>query len=181
MPDPMAFLSPRLTLPLALLAALPAPPSARAAPPLEIGGANQEREVDCGGRDVTVSGFGNRITLSGKCGAVIVGGARHVVALPSAASLDVSGEGNTVTVQGEVRGLLLVNGARERVEAGVGTGPEARVEVNGAETQLRLRLAGPTRVSLAGARHQLLWTAPPGVPAPQAEISGEGNVLRRGD
>ncbi|UFN49662.1 DUF3060 domain-containing protein [Roseomonas sp. OT10] len=170
----------RLTLPLALLAATVMAVPVRAAP-LEIGGAMQSREVDCGGRDVTISGMGNRITLSGECGHIIVGGARHVIALPSAASLDVSGEGNSVTVSGKLRGLLLVNGAQERVEAGIGTGPDARVEVNGAEARLRLRLAGPIRISLAGARHEVVWTAPPGVPVPQAEISGEGNVLRRGD
>jgi hypothetical protein len=102
-------------------------PMTALAQPLLIEGADSRREVDCGGRDVEITGFGHRVTGS----------------LP----------GNTEK--------------------------PATVEVTGEGSVLDLELNGPTRIVVAGARHKVLWSAAPGLPAPQRDIRGIGNVVER--
>nr|WP_282571833.1 DUF3060 domain-containing protein [Roseomonas acroporae] len=171
--------------------ALHAQPQAEPPEAIRIVGANARREVNCEGRDVDVAGTSHVVTLLGACGRVTVQGSRHQVRLGSAASLDVYGEGQQVQVQGQ-SGSLVVAGANHRVATGVGPGTTpgtssgspggpASVEVSGAGSVIHLRLSGPTRIEVAGARHRVFWTAPAGVPEPEGSNSGIDNTVRRGD
>lgn len=171
-----------LLLPLAAQAQSPGPaPSAPEAPPRasRVEGAGSDRQLRCEGQDVEVTGASHRVTLRGACGTVRVMGAEQRVALDSAARLEVSGARNQVVAGGTLGGLF-VEGQGHRVTGATPEGGATGVEVNGEGSELRLRLGGPTRLTLAGARQRVLWSAAPGVPAPEGDLSGIGHVVERG-
>lgn len=64
---------------------------------LEIDGAGRSHDGDCGGRDVRISGTGNKVKLTGECGHVTVEGTRNTVAVDTVAAISVSGVSNAVT------------------------------------------------------------------------------------
>lgn len=177
-----------LLLPLAARAQpAPGPGSGTAAPggtasvaamPLLVQGAGSERRLRCEGQDVEIAGAGHRVTLEGRCGTVRVMGAEQTVELDSAARLEVSGARNRVSASGTLGGLV-VQGQGHRISGTTPEGAPTEAEVVGEGSELRLRLGGPARLTLAGARHRVLWTAAEGVPAPQGDLSGIGHVVER--
>jgi hypothetical protein len=155
-------------------------PMTALAQPLLIEGADSRREVDCGGRDVEITGFGHRVTLTGQCGTVSLMGSNQIVTLASATRLVVTGAENSAKASGTLGGLL-VEGQGHNVTGSLpgNTEKPATVEVTGEGSVLDLELNGPTRIVVAGARHKVLWSAAPGLPAPQRDIRGIGNVVER--
>jgi len=136
-----------------LLAALSVPVHAD---PLTIHGADISRELPCHGRDVDITGSGNRIQLRGDCGAVVVHGSDHQVTLENAAALDISGVDNQV--RAGTLGRLVVATSGNRVVATLRAAEQpAEIEVTGAEHVLDLRFDGPAKVDLSGADNQLDW------------------------
>jgi len=151
---------------------------------VQINGSGSQREVNCEGQDVEVTGREHRVTLLGTCGTVTVQGSAHQVSLPSAERLLVYGRGHVVTASGAV-GELAVAGAEHEARAEISAGPDvsrpAEVTVSGRGSTLRVRLAGATRIMVTGAEHRVLWTKAEGAPDPDGTVAGRNNVLRRDD
>ena len=167
---------------LALVLSAPALAQAPASPPagaIMVQGRDQQREFHCEGQDVTVSGEGHRVTLSGPCGVVLVAGSGHAVALVDAARLEVTGRESTVTASGGISAIVILGRQHQVVAAiPVATRPAA-IEMQGEGSVLRVALNGPARVELGGAGNRILWTKPQGVPDPVGDVSGRDNRLER--
>lgn len=147
---------------------------------LLVEGVESRRELDCAGRDVDINGFGHRVTLTGRCGTVSLHGSNQIVTLDSATRLVVTGAENSAKASGTL-GDLLVEGQGHNVTGAMPEQAEkpVTVEVTGEGSVLDLVLNGRTRIVVAGARHKVLWSARPGVPVPQGDIRGIGNVVER--
>ena len=149
--------------------------AAHAAEPLELDGVGISRDVPCNGRDVNITGNGNHIRLTGDCGAVSVYGSQHRVTLDSAENLGVSGIDNQVVAKGHVGGLV-VDTSDNRVEATIKAAtPPARVQVDGAEQVLQLKLESAVEMEINGADHQLDWSGE----EPAISTSGAGHRIER--
>ena len=146
---------------------------------IAVQGRNQQREFRCEGQDVTLSGEGHRVTLSGACGVVLVEGFGHVVTLADAARLEVTGAQSSVTASGGISAIAIF-GRRHQVVAAipVATRPAA-IELHGEGSVLRVALNGPARAELDGAGNRILWTKADGVPDPVGDVSGHDNRLER--
>ena len=157
------------------LAQAPAP----AASGIAVQGRGQQREFRCDGQDVTLSGEGHGVTLSGSCGVVLVEGFGHVVTLADAARLEVTGAQSSVTASGGISAIAIF-GRRHQVVAAipVATRPAA-IEMHGEGSVLRVTLNGPARVELDGAGNRIFWTKAEGVPDPVGNVSGDDNRLER--
>lgn len=157
----------------ALLAGLLASAAVQAAV-IELDGIGLSRDVPCNGQAVNISGNGNRIQLTGDCGAVEVYGSDHQVSLQRAAALTVSGAENSV--QADTVGRLSVDTNRNRVRTAIVAGAEpAAVEVSGAEHELELRFDAPAQVSVEGADNRLLWQGQ----EPQFAVGGVDQRIER--
>ena len=72
-------------------------PTATAAAPVNLAGANERLSAVCDGGAVTVSGVSNTIEITGSCSQVTVSGVDNTVRVESAAVIDASGFDNRVT------------------------------------------------------------------------------------
>lgn len=156
------------------------PLAAQAADTLQISGVSSERDIACeDGQDVSISGMRHKLALSGRCGLVEIHGSGHDVTFETAQALYVTGIGNAAT--GGSVGKLTVDATRHRVSTAVlAVDAVAEVEVSGADQALELKLGGPAKITVNGARNKVRWQAGAGVKAPAVEIAGiENSVARR--
>lgn len=157
-----------------------APLTASAAETLHITGVGSERDIACeDGQEISITGAGHKLTLTGGCGAVEIRGRGHTVSFETAQSLYVSGIGSSATGRSVTK--LTVDATRNRVVTAVkaSEGP-AEIEVAGADQQLDLRLGSAATVSVHGTRNRVQWEPAAGVKPPAVSISGiENKVARR--
>ncbi|WP_420100499.1 DUF3060 domain-containing protein [Bosea sp. (in: a-proteobacteria)] len=160
-----------------LLAALPV--AAMAAEILHVSGTGAQRDIACAtGQDVSISGRGHRLALTGPCGEVEIRGSGHVVSFDTARSLIVSGIDNEA--RGGKAGRLSVDTTRNTVSASIGVDVGASdIAVAGADQTVDITLTGPAALAVHGTRNRILWQAATGVPAPTVEISGVDNRAAR--
>jgi hypothetical protein len=146
---------------------------------ISIEGVGISRDFACeDGQDVVISGAGNQVSLTGRCGVVKVLGSRHGLSFDRADELVVSGISNQV--QGNAVGSLVVEAAKNKVRTAVKPAAErATVDVSGAEHEVELTLAGPTGIEMQGAKNLLRWRAEPGVKPPAVSASGIENRISR--
>ncbi len=164
--------------PLVLLAfLLPAAPGR--AEDIAIEGVRMSRDFACAaGQDVVVSGADNRVSLTGRCGVVKVLGSGHGLSFETADALVVSGI--SIEARGRAVGSLVVEVAKNRVATAMEPAAEpAKVDVSGADHEVELTLAGPTRIEMQGARNRLRWRAGPDVAAPSVSAAGVDNRISR--
>jgi len=147
--------------------------------PIEIEGMNLARTLDCEGRDVSLSGEGNTLTLKGQCGEVSVYGSHHRLVLDSARALDIHGLGSVTTVKGSVA-KLSIGGGYQQVQANVRGGSEglAKVDAYGYGARARLTLLSQADVAVGGSNQQVYWSRAAGVAEPKTLVSGADNVLQ---
>jgi len=147
--------------------------------PIEIEGMNVTRTLDCEGRDVSLSGEGNTLTLKGQCGEVSVYGSHHRLVLDSARALDIHGLGSVTTVKGSVA-KLSIGGGYQQVQANVRGGSEglAKVDAYGYGARARLTLLSQADVAVGGSNQQVYWSRAAGVAEPKTLVSGADNVLQ---
>ena len=162
-----------LVAPLLVQAAEPS------AGPIEIEGLNLTRTLDCQGRDVSLSGEGNTLTLKGQCGEVSIYGSHHRLVLDSARALNIHGLGSVTTVKGAVA-RLSIGGGYQQVQANVRAGGEglAKVDAYGYGAQARLTLLSPADIEVGGSNQQVYWSRAAGVAEPKTLVSGADNVLQ---
>ncbi len=145
---------------------------------IRVEGAQMSRDFACeDGQDVSISGAGHKIVLTGRCGAVSVHGADHTVTFEGAGMLMVSGISNTV--EGGTTGGLVVEVAQNKVKATVKAAETAKIDVSGADQALELTLAGPAQVELQGVKNVVEWRAESGVKAPSVSAGGVENRISR--
>jgi hypothetical protein len=111
--------------------------------------------ASCDGRDVTISGSGLRIQLSGACGDVAVHGSEHQISLDQVRVLSISGHDNRVRAT-QVQALT-VTSRGNRVSAALQAAETSRVAIDGAAQRLELTFLGPSQVAVQGTHHVLLW------------------------
>lgn len=173
----------RPILPLALLLALPLAAQAQSPQsPLEdevvIEGIGVSQNIPCEGRDIGIYGSGNRIELSGVCGAIIVHGSDHEVRLGQATALTLSGANHTVFA--DAVAALTVETTGHTVTATMkGEGAPAMVHVNGADQTLNLTLAGQTEIDVGGTEQVVNWELVDGAPEPRIDVGGIDNAINR--
>ena len=145
---------------------------------IRVEGAQMSRDFACeDGQDVSISGAGHKVVLTGRCGAVNVHGADHTVTFEGAGNLVVSGVSNIV--EGGTAGGLVVEVAQNKVKATVKAAETAKIDVSGADQVLELTLAGPTQVELQGVKNVVEWRAESGVKAPLVSAGGVENRISR--
>ena len=145
---------------------------------IRVEGAQMSRDFACeDGQGVEISGAGHKIVLTGRCGAVSVHGADHVVSFETAKELAVSGVSNTV--EGGTTGGLVVETAKNKVKATVKAAETAKIDVSGADQKLELTLAGPTQIEVQGAKNAVEWRAEAGIKAPSVSAGGIENRISR--
>ncbi len=145
---------------------------------LKIEGANISRDIPCNNQDVSISGTGHKIVLTGTCDDITVNGSKHHITFEKADELDVSGAENTV-IGGEVDDID-VSVAKNTIKATlVPDDDTAEVEVSGANHTLDLTLKGKTKFEVTGAEHEITWTAATGIPDPVIEAVGISNTITR--
>lgn len=145
---------------------------------IRVEGAQMSRDFACeDGQDVMISGVGHKVVLTGRCGAVSVHGADHVLSFETARELAVSGIANKV--EGGTTGGLVVETAKNQVKAMVKAVETARIDVSGADQKLELTLAGPTQIEMQGAKNVVEWHAEAGVKAPSVSAGGIENRISR--
>ncbi|MDT3718146.1 DUF3060 domain-containing protein [Pseudomonas oryzihabitans] len=151
----------------------------RTAEPIEIEGLNLTRTLDCQGRDVSLSGEGNTLTLKGLCGEVAVYGSHHRLMVDSAQTLAIHGLGSVTTVKGSVANLS-IGGGYQQVQANVRAGSEglAKVDAYGYGAKARLTLLSPADIAVGGSNQQVYWSRAAGVAEPKTLVSGADNVLQ---
>jgi len=157
-----------------LLLAAPA-----AAAEIAIEGVRMSRDFACAeGQDVVVSGADNQVSLTGRCGVVKLLGSGHGLSFETADELVVSGI--SIEARGRAVGSLVVEVAKNRVATAMEPAAEpAKVDVAGADHEVELTLAGPTRIEMQGAKNRLRWRAGPGVAPPAVSASGVDNRISR--
>ncbi|MGQ3673489.1 DUF3060 domain-containing protein [Xanthobacter sp. TB0136] len=171
--------------PFLLLLALGAPAVAQAdagqgdeEPQIVIEGQGLSRDVPCGGSSVGIYGAENTVALTGDCGAVFVHGKGHVVRFEKAGEVVVTGVENRIT-GGEATGLAVAS-ASNQVETAIRPAEgSAAVEVAGADHVVKLKLAGPTVLDVAGVKNKVSWALQDGAPDPRIDISGAMNDVKR--
>lgn len=145
---------------------------------IRVEGAQMSRDFACeDGQDVEISGAGHKVVLTGRCGAVNVHGADHIVSFETARELAVSGVSNTV--EGGATGGLVIETAKNKVKATVKAAETARIDVSGADQKLALTLAGPAQIEVQGAKNAVEWRAETGVKAPSVSAGGIENRISR--
>lgn len=145
---------------------------------IRVEGAQMSRDFACeDGQDVEISGAGHKVVLTGRCGAVNVHGADHIVSFETARELAVSGVSNTV--EGGTTGGLVIETAKNKVKATVKAAETARIDVSGADQKLALTLAGPAQIEVQGAKNAVEWRAETGVKAPSVSAGGIENRISR--
>lgn len=151
----------------------------RTAEPIEIEGLNLTRTLDCQGRDVSLSGEGNTLTLKGQCGEVAIYGSHHRLMVDSAQTLAIHGLGSVTTVKGSVANLS-IGGGYQQVQANVRAGSEglAKVDAYGYGAKARLTLLSPADIAVGGSNQQVYWSRAAGVAEPKTLVSGADNVLQ---
>jgi len=77
-------------------ATAPATTSMGTGTPIVVANNQQVRTMDCEGRAVSVSGNGNRLTLKGACGPIVVGGNENILDVGSTTRIDTGGNRNVV-------------------------------------------------------------------------------------
>lgn len=112
--------------------------------------------ASCDARDVTISGSGLRIQLSGACGDVAVHGSKHQISL------------------GQVR-VLSISGHDNRVSAALQAAETSRVAIDGAAQRLELTFLGPVTGRRAGSHHMLLWEGRSRPSPPRAPITASSS------
>ena len=152
---------------------------AAAADPIDIEGMNITRILDCEGRDVSLSGEGNTLTLKGQCGEVSVYGSHHRLVLDSARALTIHGLGSVTTVRGAVASLS-IGGGYQQVQANVrGSDGLAKVDAYGYGAKARLTLLSQADIAVGGSSQQVYWSRAAGVAEPKTLVSGGGRAHRR--
>lgn len=145
---------------------------------IRVEGAQMSRDFACeDGQDVSISGAGHKVVLTGRCGAVSVHGADHVLSFEAAREITVSGIANKV--EGGTTGGLTVETAKNQVKAMVKAAETAKIDVSGADQKLELTLAGPTQIEVQGAKNVVEWRAEAGVKAPSVSAGGIENRISR--
>ena len=145
---------------------------------IRVEGSQMSRDFACeDGQDVEISGAGHKIVLTGRCGAVGVHGADHVLSFETAREMAVSGIGNRI--EGGTTGGLTVETAKNQVKATVKAAETAKIDVSGADHKLELTLAGPTQIEVQGAKNVVEWRAESGVKAPSVSAGGVENRISR--
>lgn len=145
---------------------------------IRVEGVQMSRDFACeDGQDVSISGAGHKIMLTGRCGAVNVHGADHTVTFEGAGKLMVSGISNQV--EGGTTGELVVEVAQNKVKATVKAAETAKIDVSGADQALELTLAGPVQIEVQGAKNVVEWRAENGVKAPSVSAGGVENRISR--
>ncbi len=145
---------------------------------IRVEGAQMSRDFACeDGQDVSISGAGHKVVLTGRCGAVNVHGADHIVSFETAREIAVSGIANTV--EGGTTGGLVVETAKNKVKATVKAAETAKIDVSGADQKLELTLAGPTQIEVQGAKNAVEWRAEAGIKAPSVSAGGVENRISR--
>lgn len=145
---------------------------------IRVEGAQMSRDFACeDGQDVSISGAGHKVVLTGRCGAVNVHGADHIVSFETARELAVSGVSNTV--EGGTTGGLVVEVAQNKVKATLKAAEAAKIDVSGADQALELTLAGPTQIEVQGVKNVVEWRAENGVKAPSVSAGGVENRISR--
>ncbi|KTS78697.1 hypothetical protein NS274_05975 [Pseudomonas oryzihabitans] len=152
---------------------------AAAGEPIEIEGLNLTRTLDCQGRDVSLSGEGNTLTLKGQCGEVTVYGSHHRLIVDSVRSLSIHGLGSVTTVKGAVA-QLSIGGGYQQVQASVRGDSEglAKVDAYGYGARARLTLLSQADIAVGGSNQQVYWSRAAGVAEPKTLVSGADNVLQ---
>lgn len=149
-----------------------------AAAEIRVEGAQMSRDFACEhGQDVMISGVGHKVVLSGRCGAVNVHGADHVLSFEAARELAVSGVANMV--EGGTTGGLIVETAKNQIKAAVKAAGTAKIDVSGADHMLELTLAGPAEIEVQGAKNAVAWRTEAGVKAPSVSAGGIENRISR--
>lgn len=153
---------------------------AAAADEINIEGADLSRDVHCTSSDVSISGVGNTITLTGQCKNVQVYGARHKVTFEAAEKVFVSGAANKVS--GGTSLHLEVDLVDNEVQSALKPDDNnpARLEVTGNKNTVAVSLEGPAAIDVAGSDHNVTWTSGQGVVPPKVQISGIKNSVKRG-
>lgn len=165
-------------VPFAALAAfLALPAAAQAAQVLQVEGARSSRDFACeDGQDVSISGAGHKVVLTGDCGALAIHGSGHEVSFETARSLQVSGIRNGAT--GKTVGKLTVDATQNRVATAVKANEgRAEIAIAGAEQVVELRLGGPASITVQGAKNRVDWTAEAGVEPPDVAMAGIDNKV----
>ncbi|THF71731.1 DUF3060 domain-containing protein [Deinococcus sp. Arct2-2] len=70
-----------------------------------LAGDNSARALKCNGDAVTVSGSGNKLTLTGNCTQVVVNGSKNVVTVVAVGQIVINGRQNTVTWSKSLKGV----------------------------------------------------------------------------
>ncbi len=69
-----------------------------------IAGDGAKQALKCGNDAVTISGSGNRVTLTGSCTQIVVNGDRNVIVAATVGQIVVNGKTNTVSWQKAMKG-----------------------------------------------------------------------------
>ncbi|MBG0752513.1 hypothetical protein Q7O_001965 [Pectobacterium carotovorum subsp. carotovorum PCCS1] len=144
------------------------------AAPIELEGFSLTRDIPCNGNDVTISGNGNNIVLTGQCAAISIMGSEHNVTFDTATSLTVTG--SEIAVTGQSTGNLTVAAYKNTIRTHiVADDKPVKVNVTGTEHHLDLDFKGPTVVSFNGISNHLSW----GGTEPRLSSSGANNVIKQ--
>ncbi|AOR62394.1 DUF3060 domain-containing protein [Pectobacterium wasabiae] len=144
------------------------------AAPIELEGLGLTRDIPCNGNDVTISGNGNHIVLTGECANIHINGSEHNVTFDTATSLTVTGSEMAVT--GQSTGDLTVAAYKNAIHTHIITEDKpVKVKVTGTEHHLDLDFNGPAVVSFNGISNHLSW----GGTEPRLSSSGANNVIKQ--
>ncbi|TKY83374.1 DUF3060 domain-containing protein [Pectobacterium polonicum] len=142
--------------------------------PIELEGLALTRDIPCNGNDVTISGNGNRIALTGQCANIYINGSEHNVTFDTATSLTVTG--SEIAVTGQSTGDLTVAAYKNTIHTHIITEDKpVKVTVTGTEHHLDLGFNGPAVVSFNGISNRLSW----GGTEPKFSSSGANNVIKQ--
>lgn len=146
---------------------------------ITVEGADLSRDVHCTSSDVSISGVGNTITLTGQCKTVQIYGARHKVTFEIAEKVFVSGSAHRVS--GGTAEHLAVDLVDNDVRSTLKPGADglAKLSVTGNKNAVAVSLEGQTAIDVAGSDQNVTWTSGQGVAPPKVQISGIKNSVKR--
>lgn len=147
---------------------------------IDITGADLSRDIHCASSDVSISGVGNTITLTGQCKSVQVVGSNHNVTFEIAETVSVSGAANKIA--GGASNHLQVDVADNEVQSTLkpDAGGSSTLNVTGSKNVVAVSLEGPATIDVAGSNQNVTWTSGQDVVAPKVQISGIKNAVKRG-